>query len=529
MSSSTSHESTRNPQRSDRHPRRRRQLNVRLLIVSLTLLAVLIPAVYFWHSLQVGRVAIALSAEADRCIADGEPKKATGYLYRLLQMDLEDSQRAETLIRLAQSYDQAVTRRQEKPTVIQWYYRAIGAAPDRVDLQLRLTELFLETQQFRLAEKQADEILNRNPTETHASKLRALRAYSQLRQGEPLVTEEVLQELQQVQRNEPSDLAVAQALARLYRESPGAVSNLAAQRADEVMDELVQGASEDFEAHLARFQYRMQYQPEEASADLRQALRLAPEEPDVLLAAAEWAVQQDATDEAVGFYRRLVETHPDDARAYLGWGDCLFRLGDVERAVETWQRGKESARSGQLLLQLRLVGALINLQRLDEAEQELASVSTALSQRIANKNMAETDALISSRDLLAARLAIARRQDDRAIELLQRVATTAKRRSGVRVEDSVPFQARLEWGQLELRREAWENAVDCFRKALEIAPQSAAARLGAAQALFALGRDREALTMCQLAIEQSCTARQSVADSGPIADGSPTATRSDRS
>ena len=491
--------------RPEKGRQRRPQLNLPWLIGSLLLLLLLVPTVYLWHARQVRRVAAALSTEADRWDAAGDHAQAARYLYRLLQMQPQDPQRTDTLVRLAQTYDRSVTHLAGKSAVIQWYYRAVGAAPQRLELQLRLAELFLETNQFVLAAEQAESILADQPGQPQALRLRALAHFGQFRQGRPLAVAQVMQELQEVQQTEPGDVAIAQTLASLYRETPPATeANSFAQQADAVMAALVDDASGDFRVYLARYRYRVRYGEEaEADADLQRALELAPAEPQVLLAAAQRAQMRRDYDRAAGLYRQLAKADPSDAAAYLGWGDCLYRQADLAGAVQAWQTGRESVRSARLPLGLRLAGALIELDRLAEAAQQLQDVSAALGRLTARQDLSQRDALIASRDLLAAKLALAQQRPQQAIDLLQRVATTAKRQAGEQADESTAYQAWLLLGQTQLQLQQWEDAVNSFQRALQIVPHSAVARLGAARAWLALGREDQALEICEQAVQRA--------------------------
>ena len=118
------------------------------------------------------------------------------------------------------------------------------------------------------------------------------------------------------------------------------------------------------------------------------------------------------------------------------------------------------------------------------------------------RDRTQRDAIAASRHLLAARLALARQQIDSAVELLERVAATAKQTTGERPEESAAFQARILLGRIGLRQNQWEAALKNFQQALQLAPQSSTARVGAAQALLALGRDTEALAVGDFLMEE---------------------------
>ena len=136
--------------------------------------------------------------------------------------------------------------------------------------------------------------------------------------------------------------------------------------ADQIIDRLVAAHPDRPDAHLARYQYRLQYRLPGADDDLKEARRLGRENPDVLLASAE-AFRREALDAApsaaadgipaqcrpkpqcrpgpVGF----VEPVPTTKRpsrwptttiaATFGLGETLWDLGQSQAAIDAWQRG----------------------------------------------------------------------------------------------------------------------------------------------------------------------------------------------
>ncbi len=146
-----------------REPWGQRELNWPLLIGSVVLLVVSIPSLYVWHRYQLDRVSNALLQHANELEQAGNDEQAVHYLYRCLQLtDKQPDVQRDLLIRLARSYDRSSVLSADKSTVIQWYYRAVGAAPDDLALQTRLAELFLETRQFVPAEEQAGAVLKKS-------------------------------------------------------------------------------------------------------------------------------------------------------------------------------------------------------------------------------------------------------------------------------------------------------------------------------------------------------------------------------
>ena len=128
--------------------RYRWQLNRRLALITLLVLSGLIPATYVWHQFQLQRVSTAMLAKAEEAEDVGRFSEAASYLYRYLQMMPAELDQTDVLIRIAENYDRSEYSAADIGTVIQWYYRALGTAPERTDLRNRLSEIFWETGQF---------------------------------------------------------------------------------------------------------------------------------------------------------------------------------------------------------------------------------------------------------------------------------------------------------------------------------------------------------------------------------------------
>src|SRR5262249_50683530 len=86
--------------------------------------------------------------------------------------------------------------------------------------------------------------------------------------------------------------------------------------ADRVMDDLVAANPRSLHAFLERARYPQAAAPARAAAELAEALRLGPDEADVLLTAAELERQQGQPDEARAHLQRGQKQHPRDARFY---------------------------------------------------------------------------------------------------------------------------------------------------------------------------------------------------------------------
>jgi len=208
--------------------KRRRMLNVPLLVGTLIALVVLGPAAYCWHLYQMSRTEETILQEADRLVQEGDSAKATGYLHRYLQLHPDD---ADVRVRLAETFDTATQNLQEKLRAIDLYYQALGTAPPEKqrDLRCRLAELLLEFGPYRLvyfanAEEEARKLLDADPKDSQGRRLYALALNGQLRSAVAVGRQEsgievvkALEEALVVEQN-AGDVELSNALARIYRE-----------------------------------------------------------------------------------------------------------------------------------------------------------------------------------------------------------------------------------------------------------------------------------------------------------------------
>src|SRR5262249_44418921 len=113
-------------------------------------------------------------------------------------------------------------------------------------------------------------------------------------------------------------------------DSPKAEASALVAEADRHMDEMVSQKGGDYRAHLARWQYRREWEFRkmdlkslaeskklaEAGRDVTSALALAPKEAEVLLAAAEWDRLRREPASAQSHLETGLKLHPQDARLH---------------------------------------------------------------------------------------------------------------------------------------------------------------------------------------------------------------------
>lgn len=127
------------------------------------------------------------------------------------------------------------------------------------------------------------------------------------------------------------------ALADLY----GSVSRHA--EAESIYSELIAGSPQDWRLYLARAAARDQLgRWPEAEADLRRALELSPNQPDIMnYLGYSWVDRGEHLTEGLALIERALEQRPMSGAIVDSLGWAYFRLGDYPRALELLERAVE--------------------------------------------------------------------------------------------------------------------------------------------------------------------------------------------
>jgi len=146
------------PEPNAQRPQRRRTLNVPLVVATLVVGAVTIPAAYFWHAAQVKQTTDTLLEQVAKAEQAGEWRTAADYLQRYQRLV---PGQVDTQVRLARAFDKSAADVSRKQRAIGLYYETLGIAQNSVapreaaELRGRLVELLLELQRYAPAELEA--------------------------------------------------------------------------------------------------------------------------------------------------------------------------------------------------------------------------------------------------------------------------------------------------------------------------------------------------------------------------------------
>src|SRR5208337_2435539 len=109
--------------------------------------------------------------------------------------------------------------------------------------------------------------------------------------------------------------------------------------ADRAIEEMLKANPKSALAHVNRWRYRREFGPAADGSDIALALKLGPDEAEVLVAAAELARQSKDLVGARKHVDRGLDRHPEDARFYLMAAELELAENHAERAESILRHG----------------------------------------------------------------------------------------------------------------------------------------------------------------------------------------------
>ncbi len=358
------------------------QINKRLALVTLLVLAVLSPSLFVWHRTQVRWNATAILARAKTLNEQGDSKAATSAFHQYLQLRPEDP---EALLFLAQTFDKLDGGLEHRQRAVSLYFQAVRANPKQSEARLRLADLLLETGRLDEAIQQARQAASELPGNVQAVRVLARALRTQLNASPKTSARDVIKFYRQALAQHRGDVVLSTGLADILRRFPNALPpeqrDSAASSANEVIDEMVEQYPADPEALLARFRYRAAFQLPGGLDDLENARLAAPENPDVLMAS----VLATADDDLAGareFGERLLEVVPHSRRAYLTVAALYSRLQQPEEAIRVLETAVEKLGADDLELNRAMLQIHLAQQDTEQAEAALGQLEPLFQRRL---------------------------------------------------------------------------------------------------------------------------------------------------
>lgn len=453
-----------------------KRLNPKFLVLVIALIALIGAGVHGIHTLQINRTTKGFLRQAETAEKAGDVARASQFYERYLAYHRDD---AETFARYALlvASDAQITSAEAQARALDALEQAVIRNPARADVRRRLVVLLMNASRYETARTHLQSLLKSAPKDGDLE-FRLGRCEEALGNFDQAATS-----YEHAIEHDPKQIDAYVRLATLLRTRFNQND-----RADALMDArkegkgLVAANKDSFRAYLARAQYRNDYKVPNASPldDVAQALKLAPDEADVLAAAAIAARQTGDRAAARRHLEKGIEKYPTDARFYSALAELDVATGKHDDAVETLRRGAK-AQPGDATMKWTLADLLTQRGQTEEAEPIIAEL----------RKSALTPGLV---DYLTARAHTARSEWAEAAKILEKVGPDLATKAELA---EVTKRAYYLLGQCYERLGNPDQQYTAYRRAATLGlandPLSATARAKLVASLTALDRLDEAI------------------------------------
>jgi tetratricopeptide (TPR) repeat protein len=318
-----------------------KRLNLVFLAVLLATTTVLGGLTHLVHELQVRRHASAYLDLARRADAAGELERAAGALEVYLNLLPKD---ATAWARYARLMDKRDWDHFQREQVFLIYGTAQRLNPGDAALERRGADLALELGRYLDAQQRFEALLAKVPADSQgrpaAAELEELVGRSVWGLGQ---YEEAERWFLRALEHDRARVSAYDRLARLRR-----ADLRHTEAGDRTIREMVKQNPEAGRAYLYRWRYARQFGTPADPDDLATSLRLAPDDPEVLLAAAVASERDEDTAAARAHYEKGCRLHPQDLAFVLGLAGLETRDGHLDRAEAVLRRAHHATPSVEL-------------------------------------------------------------------------------------------------------------------------------------------------------------------------------------
>ncbi len=330
-----------------------KRLNIKLVIALVVISVTVVVGGYFAHAFQYGSAAEGTRSQAEKLLKEGKNTEALKQ-YVLYIRQKETASDPKVVTEAALLAKKIAFEQPTRDTVTQAFELlrlAIRQEPENADLRQAYAELMMFAQQY---EEAIDPLvwLTDPKRGRHDPKFDIMLAQCYLHRSYYDKAVDICAAMvgfnpktrvfNTSKAEAPDQVDAYELLARLLQER---VKPRQPATADLVMDQMIKMNKNSWQARLRRARYLQQYsRGEKASAgkakekdDLAVALKLAPNEPDVILVAAQSAMTDNRYDESQSLLERGIKLYPKNVSMYRQWAvlkSTENKLGEAEAEVE---------------------------------------------------------------------------------------------------------------------------------------------------------------------------------------------------
>jgi tetratricopeptide (TPR) repeat protein len=306
-----------------------RRLNLVFVAVLLTIVALLAGGMHLVHRFQVRRNASSLLDRARQAEADNDLNKTEQLLRQYLNFRPADGP---AWTRYARVVDRQNLDSQRRQRVFLVHEEAFRRNPDDPILERRCADLALEVGRYNEAQFHLKNLLDKGQVpDADRAELEDLLGQSERGATRYLGAERwFLRALE----HDPRRIACYDRLARLRRNDLRRYET-----ADAAIEAMVTMNRTAGLAYVYRWRYSQQFSPPADASDIQNALRLAPEDPEVLLTAAIASEQKSDEASARVFYEKGCKRDPKNVALVLGLARLETRERHLDRAELVLRQG----------------------------------------------------------------------------------------------------------------------------------------------------------------------------------------------
>ena len=458
----------------------RRVLNLKVVLVSLSVLVISALAVHFLHGVQVGRSGRANYDDALRFEADGDLVNAAKMLKRYIAFEQGD---LNALEKYGDVLGRLATRPVEKHSSFLVLEQVLSRDPKREALRRRAIALALELHLFPDAIRHLDLLVKDHPEEAEleASMGRCHETVGNF--------DDAAVHYDQALKLNPRDASTSLQFAGMTKNHPGNGRDV-----ETILDRFVEANPDSSRAYLERGLRKMTSDPAAASRDLAKARELAPENIDVLFGLGKLELARQDVKSARAIWEKGRALHPKDYRFYIELSRLDLQAGRRDSAEAMLVNGIAACESVK-----ELQWTLANLY-FDQNQQKEAEALVA--------DLRERKAPASALILLEARREMGREHWKDAVRTFK---TLGSQYTVTSMPVDVVISTNLYIGRCHDQLGEYEQSVQAYRLARDADPGSVLARLGLAGALNRLGRKSEALDIYRLIVKDVPAVRLPIA------------------
>lgn len=468
----------------------KKRLNIKYLGGLVGVAVLFCTSVHFLHAFQVKRNAGSLYTQALQMEEEGDLNQAADYLSRYLGLVPGDTE-ARARYGLLLSQEKMLTWPKARDRAFLVLQDVLRREPQRQDVRRRSARLALDLQRFNDALEDLERLRKPVPENGEIEQLLARchegkRNYKEARKC-----------LENAIKLAPKEIENYEHLAYLLRSHTDEVMlgrqetrSQVLKLADQKIDAMVAANSQSYKAHLARLRYRKAFASGNSAAqtlaakeqDVTRARQLAPDDLEVLLAAADVAQERHDPQGARAYLHQARQRHPGDWRVYQLLAKLEVQEDRPDDAVACLRTGlKELPKQFELLWSL--ADLLIERGRKQEAIDVIARL------RKEGVPPAELDYLNARLLVNEAKWLEAARVLEGAYPALLGLTNAEQDR----FVSSLVQQTGLLLGRCYDQLGDSARAYAAYSRVVTRDPRSVAGRLGSAQTQWALGRLTDSL------------------------------------